>query len=112
MDSDDDDGPDAPHWHGEYLAAAKMAPHLAGVEPDVIMFALGHLLGMLLSSFPDAEREGARKVVLDYADVTATRLWGEREVDKVVEAFKRRADAQKDLDEILTSAQRMLDAKS
>jgi hypothetical protein len=73
MDSDEHDGPDAPHRRGEYLAAAEMAPHLSGEEPDVMMFALGHLLGMFLSAFPDAEREEPRRVVLLHADSTASR---------------------------------------
>jgi hypothetical protein len=109
MDSEEDDGPDTPHWTGEYLAAALMAPHLSGQEPNVIMFALGHLMGMFLSAFPDAEREEPRRLVLMYADSTASRLRAEREVDRVLAAFKRRNDAQKELDEILTAAKRRLD---
>ena len=65
----------------------------------------------LTSAFPDAEREEARRVLLMYADSTASRLWAEQEADKVLAAFKRRDDAQKDLEEILTAAKRRVNGE-
>ena len=65
----------------------------------------------LTSAFADAEREEARRVLLMYADSTASRLWAEQEADKVLAAFKRRDDAQKDLEEILTAAKRRVNGE-
>jgi hypothetical protein len=112
MDSDEDDGPGPSYWRGEQLAVEELAPRLASEDPDVMMFAIGHLLGMVLSFFPAEHREGAGKAVLLHADNTAKRLATEREADEMIAAFKRRDDAQKELDEILTAAKRRLDGES
>jgi hypothetical protein len=102
MDNDERDGPSAEHWRGEQLAVEELAPRLADEDPEVTLFAVGHLLGMLLSFFPaGGHREGAGKAVLLHAETTATRLLAEREEDLVRAAYIRRDVAQRELEEVL-----------
>ena len=111
MDSEQDHELNAAALRGEQLAVQELGPRLADENPDVMMFAIGHLLGTVLSFFPAEDRNGAGGAVLLHAEATAKRLVAEREADGVIAAYKRRDDAQKDLDQILATVKQRLDTE-
>ena len=98
MDNDEREGPSAERLRGEQLAIEELAPLLADEEPETRLFAVGHLLGILLSSFPAEYREEAGKAALFHAESMAKRL----EADLVRAAYIRRDEAQRELEEVLS----------